>query len=52
MKVLCISDRVEQVLYGPNLTSYANGVEAVISCGDLPFEYLEYVVTFLGVLLY
>lgn len=52
MKVLCISDRVEQVLYGPNLRSYANGVEAVISCGDLPFEYLEYVVTFLGVPLY
>ncbi len=52
MKVLCISDRVEQILHGPNLRSYANGVEAVISCGDLPFEYLEYVVTFLGVPLY
>ena len=52
MKVLCISDRVEQILHGPNLESYAEGVEAVISCGDLPFEYLEYVVTFLGVPLY
>src|SRR5215210_4021764 len=36
MKILCISDRVE----------------AVISCGDLPFDYLEYIVTFLGVPLY
>ena len=52
MKILCISDRVESVLQGPNLTSYARGVEAVISCGDLPFDYLEYVVTFLGVPVY
>ena len=52
MKILCISDRVENVLHGPNLRSYAGGVAAVISCGDLPFEYLEYVVTFLGAPLY
>jgi uncharacterized protein len=52
MKILCISDRVERMLYGPNLISYARGVEAVISCGDLPFDYLEYIVTFLGVPVY
>ena len=52
MKVLCISDRVEPMLHGPSLNSYAKGVEAVISCGDLPFDYLEYVVTFLGVPVY
>jgi Icc-related predicted phosphoesterase len=52
VKILCISDRVESILHGPNLTSYAEGVEAVISCGDLPFDYLEYVVTFLGVPVY
>lgn len=52
VKILCISDRVESMLHGPNLTSYARGVEAVISCGDLPFDYLEYIVTFLGVPVY
>src|SRR5215210_4389604 len=52
LKILCISDRVESMLHGPNLTSYARGVEAVISCGDLPFDYLEYIVTFLGVRVY
>lgn len=52
MKILCISDRAEPMLYGPSLTSYAGGVEAVVSCGDLPFDYLEYVVTFLGTPLY
>ncbi len=40
------------MLYGPNLTSYAGNVEAVVSCGDLPFDYLEYIVTFLGVPVY
>jgi uncharacterized protein len=52
VKILCISDKVESMLHGPNLTSYARGVEAVISCGDLPFDYLEYIVTFLGVPVY
>src|SRR5918994_1353 len=52
VKLLCISDRVEPMLHGPNLTSYAKEVEAVISCGDLPFAYLEYIVTFLGVPVY
>jgi uncharacterized protein len=52
VKILCISDRVEQMLYGPSLNSYAEGVEVVISCGDLPFDYLEYIITFLGVPLY
>ena len=49
---MCISDQVEQILHGPRLNSYAKGVEAVVSCGDLPFDYLEYVLTFLGVPLY
>ena len=52
MKILAISDVVEPVLYGASLSSYTDGVEAVISCGDLPFEYLEYVITFSGAPLY
>lgn len=52
MKLLCISDQVESLLHGPTLDHYARGVDAVISCGDLPFEYLEYIVTFLGVPVY
>jgi Icc-related predicted phosphoesterase len=52
VKILCISDRVEPMLHGPSLISYAKGVEAVISCGDLPFDYLEYIVTFLGAPVY
>ena len=36
MKILCISDRVEQFLYGPSLNTYACGVDAVVACDDLP----------------
>ncbi|MBA2691194.1 MAG: metallophosphoesterase [Rubrobacter sp.] len=52
MKLLCISDREESMLHGPTLNAYADGVDAVISSGDLSFGYLEYIVTFLGVPVY
>lgn len=52
MKLLCISDRVESMLHGPSLNAYASKADAVVSCGDLPFDYLEYIVTFLGVPVY
>ncbi len=52
VKILAISDVVEPVLYGASISSYAAGVEAIVSCGDLPFEYLEYVLTFSGAPLY
>jgi uncharacterized protein len=52
MKILAISDAVEPFLYGASLPGYASRMEAVVSCGDLPFEYLEYVVTFSGTQLY
>lgn len=52
MKILAISDVTELMLYGGSLAGYASGVEAVVSCGDLPFEYLEYIVTFSGAPLY
>ena len=52
MKILAISDVVEPILYGAGLEKYVSGVEAVVSCGDLPFEYLEYITTFSGAPVY
>lgn len=52
MRILAVSDRVDPYLHGPGLEARAFGVDAVISCGDLPFDYLEYLVTFLGVPLF
>jgi predicted phosphodiesterase len=48
MRVLAISDKVEPVLYSPGVTDRVGQVDAVISCGDLPFYYIEYIMTMLG----
>lgn len=52
MKILAVSDRVDPGLRGPGLEARARGVDAVVSCGDLPFDYLEYLATFLDVPLF
>ncbi len=49
MKVLAISDQVFEPLYGPALRKVAGDVEFVLSCGDLPSAYLEYIVSVLDV---
>jgi Icc-related predicted phosphoesterase len=48
MKILTISDRVEEVLYSPALKQFFGDVDLVLGCGDLPYYYLEYIVTMLG----
>lgn len=46
-RILAIADQVEEALYGPALKRLEP--DLVVSCGDLPFEYLEYIVTILSV---
>lgn len=48
MKILTISDKVEQLLYSPAIKRLYGDVDLVLGCGDLPFYYLEFVVTMLG----
>ena len=48
MRTLVVSDKVEPILYGPGILQRAGDVEMVISCGDLPFYYLEYIVSMLN----
>src|SRR5215210_4093008 len=52
MKILAISDEVVEFLYGPQLKEQYADVDLVLGCGDLPFYYLEYIVTVLNVPLY
>ncbi len=52
MQVLAISDVIVEALYGPALREIARDVEFVVSCGDLPSAYLEYIVTMLDKPLY
>lgn len=48
MRILAISDKVEPILYSPAILDRVGKVDAVISCGDLPFYYIEYIMTMLG----
>jgi uncharacterized protein len=52
MRVLVVSDQIVESLNSPALTQIARGVEMVLSCGDLPAEYLEFIVSMLNVPLY
>lgn len=49
MRILVVADKVSELVYGPSIHKYFGDVELVLSCGDLPYDYLEYVVTLLGV---
>jgi Icc-related predicted phosphoesterase len=52
MKILTISDKVVDLIYSPQLREKFGDVELVLSCGDLPFYYLEYIVSMLNVPLF
>lgn len=52
MKILVISDIVEDGLYNPGVMGRFGDVDLVLSCGDLPPYYLEYLVSTLNKPLY
>lgn len=49
MKILAVSDQVVDHLYSDLITTNCRDVELVLGCGDLPKEYLEFIVTVLNV---
>ena len=49
MKVLAVSDQVVEGVYSPHICERFGDVGLVLSCGDLPYYYLEYIVTVLSV---
>lgn len=48
MKVLAVSDEVNSLLYSPFAAQIAGNVDVIVSCGDLPAYYLDYLVSVLG----
>jgi len=52
VKILAVSDEVVEFLYGPRLREQFGDIDLVLGCGDLPFYYLEYIVTVLDVPLF
>ena len=51
-KVLSLSDVLVEFIYSPRISARFSEVDFVVSCGDLPHYYLEYVVTTLNIPLY
>lgn len=49
MRVLAVSDEIVESLYSPKIRDIACGVELILSAGDLPSAYLEYMVSMLDV---
>lgn len=49
MRLLTVSDEIVQRLHSPALRSTVGSIDGLISCGDLPASYLEYLVSLLNV---
>ena len=49
MKLLAVTDKVVELIYSPSLIEKFGDVDMVLSCGDLPYYYLEYIVSMLNV---
>jgi len=52
MKILTVSDVELSYIYSPTLKERFSDSDLVISCGDLPYYYLEYIISTLDVPLY
>jgi Icc-related predicted phosphoesterase len=52
VKILTISDIIERRLYSSTCKERFKDIAFILSCGDLPFYYLEFIVTILNVPLY
>ena len=48
MKILCVSDQIDPLVYSINIKERYQDVDLVISAGDLPMEYLEFIVSSLN----
>ncbi len=49
MRVLAVCDRVQEHIYSPSIRTRHGDVGMVFGCGDVPYYYLEYIVTMLSV---
>jgi Icc-related predicted phosphoesterase len=48
MKILCISDQIDPLVYSPSIKTRYNDIDMVLSAGDLPMDYLDFVVSSLN----
>ena len=51
-KILCISDQIDPVIYSKDIKEKYGDVDFIISAGDLPIDYLDFVQSSLNKPLY
>lgn len=49
VKILAVSDVVSPLVYDEGIQDRFGDIDLVLSCGDLPYDYLEYIVSTLNV---
>ncbi len=42
LRILAVSDQVVEALYSPRAREWLSPIHLILSCGDLPYEYLEF----------
>ena len=45
MKILCISDQIDPLVYSPHIKERFADVDLILSAGDLPMDYLDFIVS-------
>ncbi|MDR3342029.1 MAG: metallophosphoesterase [Treponema sp.] len=48
MKILCISDQIDPLVYTNSIRDRFRDIDVVLSAGDLPLDYLEFIVSSLN----
>ena len=48
MKILCLSDYVDPLIYNQNIKQVFSDVDLILCAGDLPLDYIDFVVTMLN----
>lgn len=48
MKILCISDQIDPLVYSSAIKERFADIDVILSAGDLPMEYVDFVVSSLN----
>ncbi len=48
MKILCVSDQIDPLVYSPNAKERFADIDVVLCAGDLPMEYVDFIVSTLN----
>lgn len=48
MKILCLSDYVDPLIYNQNIKEAFSDIDLILCAGDLPLDYVDFVVTMLN----